>query len=149
MITIKDTQRKINVNKKKLKQDAQTILDKLGYEDFDLGIWLTTNATMRKYNKKYRNIDKATDILSFPFYPDMHPDQKIEAPTEAEKNVGDIMMSPEYIKDHAHEWKQTFDQRITATLVHGICHLVGYTHVNDEKEDVMKKKEQELLKILK
>lgn len=148
MITIKDTQRTININKTKLKKDAQTILEKLGYADFDLGIWLTTNRTMRKYNKMYRDKDKATDVLSFPFYPDIKPGQTIEAPTEAEKNLGDIMMSPHYIKDHAHEWNQTLEQRMTATLVHAICHLLGYTHVDDEKEDAMKKKEQELLKLV-
>lgn len=67
MIIVHNTQRKAKINVSQLKDDAQIILDALRYPDFDLNIWLTTNATIRKYNRKYRKKNKATDILSFPF----------------------------------------------------------------------------------
>ena len=71
MILIRNSQRKININVNSLKKDAQLILDALKYSDFDLGIWLTTNRTIRQYNKIYRDIDKATDILSFAYHSDL------------------------------------------------------------------------------
>lgn len=54
MITIKNSQRTIEVDTQKLEQSAQTILKELGYEGYDLGIWLTTNKTIHSYNKTYR-----------------------------------------------------------------------------------------------
>ena len=67
MILLKNTQRTIPVNVTQLKKEAQQILDLLGYPDFDLGIWITTNKTIQEYNATYRNKNKPTDILSFPF----------------------------------------------------------------------------------
>ena len=73
MILIKNSQRKIKINQKRLKSNAQKILDVLGYGDYDLGIWLTTNKTIQKYNKTYRDKNKPTNILSFPYYPNLKP----------------------------------------------------------------------------
>lgn len=103
MILIRNTQKKININQKKLQQDAQKILDILGYNDFDLGIWLTTNTTIKKYNHNYRNKDKPTDILSFPYHSDLKAGDKISATTDEDRNLGDIIISPEYVKKIPHD----------------------------------------------
>jgi len=98
MITIRNTQRKIDVNTNQLKHDGQKILDLLDYPDFDLGIWLTTNKTIREYNKNYRNKDKATDILSFAFHPQLKAGERITVKSNDDKNLGDLILSLEYIK---------------------------------------------------
>ena len=148
MITIKNTQRKIKLNTSKFKQNAQKILDSLDYSDYDLGIWLTTNKTIQKYNRKYRKKDKPTDILSFSFYPKLKAGDRIKAKTEDDKNLGDLIISLEYVKKHAKELGVSFDQHMQVLLVHGICHLLGYDHIKDEDYEVMHKKEKELLKLL-
>ena len=82
----KTTQRKIKVDIEKLKKEARTILGLLNYHDFELNIFLTTNQTIRRYNKKYRKKDVPTDILSFPFYPDLKPGEKIVPEVQGDKH---------------------------------------------------------------
>ena len=147
MITVIDKQ-KIPVNKEQLKEDAQRILDNLNYPDFDLGIMLTDNKTIHKYNKKYRDKDKPTDILSFPFHDKLKAGERIVAKSNDQKNLGDIIISPEYVQEDLPRWHQSFDERMRTLLVHGICHLLGYDHIKDADYEVMKKKEEELLSAL-
>ena len=147
MIFIKNEQ-KIPIDTQKLERNAQRILDHLGYTDFDLSILLCDNDTMHEYNKNYRNQDKPTDILSFPFYPDLKAGESIHATSEDEKNLGDIILCPDYIQKDLERWEQSFELRMQILLVHGICHLLGYDHINDEDYQVMKAKEDELLKLL-
>lgn len=146
MILIKNSQTKIKVNENQIKSWAQACLNELGYSDFDLGIWLTTNATIRKYNRDYRHKDKATDILSFPFH-QLKPGQKIKVQSDEDKNLGDLIISLEFVKKDAPlRWNQTFEERMPILLVHGICHLLGYDHEDDADYKVMHKKETALLK---
>jgi len=148
MINIKNQVRKIKINEKKLVAQAQKVLDILGYSDFDLGILLTTNKTIHSYNKQFRNKDKPTDILSFSYHADLKAGQKIKPKTEDDKNLGDLIISLEYVKKDAKKWNQSFEQRMPILLVHGVCHLLGYDHEKDEDYKIMHKQEQKILKLL-
>ena len=148
MILIKNTQEKIHVDTKKLHDDAQKVLDLLGYSDFDLGIWLATNHEIHEYNKTYRDKDKPTDILSFPYHSEIKAGEQIEPQTDDDKNVGDIIIAPEYVKRDLPRWDTTFEKRMQILLVHGICHLLGYDHIKDEDYEIMKKQEELLLQHL-
>lgn len=148
MITIRNTQRKIKVDIAQLKKDAQTILDALDYSDFDLGIWLTSNKMIHKYNKQYRAKDKPTDVLSFPYHTDLKAGDRIKAKTEEDKNLGDLIIAPEYVMHDLPKWETTFEKHMQQLLVHGICHLLGYDHIKDEDYKIMHKKELQLLKKL-
>lgn len=148
MISIKNTQRSIKIDSAKLASTAQKILELLDYADFDLGIWFTSDATIRKYNRQYRNKDTVTDILSFPFYPALKAGQRIKTSKVDEKNLGDIIIAPAYVKKAADQLGTSFENRMKILLVHGICHLIGYDHIKDEDYAVMHKKEQQLLKKL-
>lgn len=143
MILVKNKQ-KFPINLAKLKQDARTILEALDYTDFDLGILLATPKAMHEYNLQFREKDKPTDILSFPYH---HIDagDRIEATTEDEKNLGDIILCPEYINEDLPRWNKTFQERVDILLVHGVCHLLGYDHIEDEDYAVMKLQEDALL----
>ncbi len=147
MITLINKQQ-TPVNKEQLKKDAQRILEYLEYSDFDLGIMLADNATIHEYNKKHRDKDKPTDILSFPFHDKLKAGERIAAQTDEQKNLGDIIISPEYVQADLPNWGQSFDERMRVLLVHGICHLLGYDHIKDEDYELMQKKEDELLNLL-
>lgn len=149
MITIKNSQRNITINTNLLKQKVKKILAKLGYTDFDLGIWLTTNATIRRYNKQYRNKDKATDVLSFPYHPNLKAGEKIVVQSPEDKNLGDLIISLEYVQKDAHNWDHSFAQHIDFILIHGICHLLGYDHIEDVDYEIMKQQEALLLEAIK
>ena len=150
MILIKNRQRKIKVDVKKLHAQAQKILGVLDYADFDLNILLTTNKSIHAINKQFRNKDKATDILSFPFHPNLKPGQKIKVTSPDDKNLGDIIISLEHVqKDAAEKWNRTLQHHLTALLAHGIAHLIGHDHHTDNEYNEMLKLEKRLLKSVK
>lgn len=147
MITLRNTQHSISVDKTSLVRTAQAMLKSLGYGDFDMGIWLTTNTTIRRYNATYRSKDKATDILSFPYHESLKPGQKIVVKDPEDKNIGDIIISLEYVrKDAPKRWNRYFDDHMTVLLAHGIAHLLNYDHETDEEFATMQKVEKKLLK---
>ncbi len=126
---------------------AQQALDALGYSDFDLGILLTTNATIKKYNRLYRDKDKATDVLSFPYH-QITAGTKIKVLSDDDKNMGDMIISIEYVQSAAKKLGTTFEKRMHRMLIHSLCHLLGYDHIQDDEFAVMIKKEKSLAKAI-
>ncbi len=146
MIHIKNSQRKITIEIDLLKKDLETILSALNYADFDISVLITTNKTIRTYNRDYRNKDKATDILSFPYHPELITGKRIKVREEEDKNLGDLIISAEYVVKDAEELKVPFPQRMKRLLVHGVCHLLNYDHIEDADWRRMRAKEAFLLK---
>ena len=145
MVIIRNQQRKLTVDTKKLKKDAELILKILKYSDFDLSILIVNEQFMQKYNHDYRNKDQVTDILSFPFHPQLSAGDYIIPTCEDDKNLGDIIICPQYILDDLARWEKSFEERLQILLVHGICHLLGYDHIIDEDYEIMRKQEEWLL----
>lgn len=133
------------IDLKKLKQHTQKILKELDYKEFGINILLVTPEVMREYNNNYRNIDKPTDILSFPYHY-VQAGERIIPENDEEKELGDIILCPSYIHDDLSRWQMNFEDRIDVLLVHGICHLLGYDHIEDEDYEIMKEQEEHLLK---
>ena len=148
MITIINKKRKIAIDLTWIDQESQRILEILCYPDFDLGILLTNNKTIQEYNRDYRDKDCPTDILSFPFYPELKAGQRIKAKTPDEKNLGDLIISLEYVQTDAEKHGVTFEERLQKLLVHGVCHLLGYDHIIDADWRRMRAKEGYILKQL-
>ncbi len=149
MITLITRQRKIAINKQQLVADAQKLLAVLDYADFDLGILITNNSGIRKYNAEYRHKDKPTDILSFPYYAEVVAGKRIRVSRDQEKNLGDLIFSAEYVVKEAEKYQVSFDERMRVLLVHGVCHLLGYDHIENADYRRMRAKEAYLLKVLK
>ncbi len=147
MILIKNDQT-FPINTQVLEQNTQTALNTLDYADFDISIILVKPEVMQNYNKQYRDKDKVTDILSFPYH-EINAGDRIVAQNEDDKNLGDIIICPQYVMDDLERWQMNFDNRMNVLLVHGICHLLGYDHIEDADYEVMKKQEALLLDKLK
>lgn len=146
MINIKSRlKNNFNFDVENFKINAQKALDALGYGDFDLGIMLTTNATIKKYNAEFRNKDKATDVLSFPYH-HIPAGTKIKPMSDDDKNIGDMIISIEYVQAAAKKLNTTFEKRMNRMLIHSLCHLLGYDHIQDDEFAIMIKKEQSLAK---
>ena len=112
-------------------------------------IILTTPQNIRKINKEYRNIDKETDVLSFPMFEKDELDKKIENNDfEYEDVLGDIVISIEKVKEQAEEYGHSFERELSYMLVHGFYHLMGYDHIKEEDKKVMRPKEEKILKSL-
>lgn len=148
MILIKNRQKKYTLDNHYIKETVQNLLDILGYSDFDIGIWFTNNTTIAKYNHIYRHKSGPTDILSFPYHQEIRPGNKIKAKTPDQRNLGDIIISLEFV--HTSKRWHNFEPQNTLKilLVHGICHLLGYDHETDEDYQKMHAREQRLLKTL-
>ena len=113
-------------------------------------IILTTPENIRKINKEYRNIDKATDVLSFPIFEKDELSQKLqENDFTYEDMLGDIMISMERVKEQAQEYEHSFEREFSYMLVHGFYHLMGYDHIQEEDKKIMRPKEEKILKELK
>ncbi len=101
----------------------------------ELSIVVTTDENIQKFNSKYRGIDKPTDVLSFKGGMDSQPDQF--------QLSGDIIISFERATNQAVRQKHSVDREMQLLLVHGLLHLLGYDHMNqDDKTRMMKVQEQ-------
>lgn len=127
----------------------QNILTIVNYTDFSIGVLITTNKSIRVYNRTYRKKDKPTDILSFRYHANATPGKRIKAKDEDDKNLGDLIISLEYVKRDAVLRGITLEERLKVLFVHGICHLLGYDHEIDADWRSMRAKEAFIMKRLK
>lgn len=148
MITVINRQRKIPLDERWIKMLIKEVLRILEYEDFSIGVLVTTNATIRRYNETYRHKTGPTDILSFPYYQELSPDKRIEVPSGEEKYLGDLILSPEYIQHSAADLGVSFEHRLMILIIHSICHLLGYDHETDEQYALMQSREDDILEKL-
>ena len=113
-------------------------------------ITFTTPEEIKKINKKYRKIDKATDVLSFPMFEKDELDEKIKNKDFLYEDVlGDIIISIEKVKEQAEEYGHSFERELSYMLVHGFYHLMGYDHIEEEDKKIMRPKEEKILNDLK
>lgn len=111
---------------------------------------LTTPEEIRKINKQYRKIDKATDVLSFPMFEKNELDKKIKNKDFLYEDIlGDIIISIEKVKEQAEEYGHSFERELSYMVVHGFYHLMGYDHIEEEDKKIMRPKEEKILDALK
>ena len=109
-------------------------------------ITLTNPDNIHKINKEYRNVDKATDVLSFPMFTKEEIEQKIaKNDFQHEDVLGDIIISIEKVKEQAQEYEHSFEREFAYMIVHGFYHLMGYDHIKEEDKVIMRPKEEKVL----
>jgi len=120
-------------NEEKFKFDKnrlENIAQKLSNKDIELVI--VNDKDMRELNLKSRGVDKSTDVLSFPL-------EEIEhAP------LGSIVINKDKVIDVSNNLSHTIEEEMSLLFIHGLLHLLGYDHENDDGE--MRKKEEETIK---
>lgn len=120
--------------------------EKLVNSKLYISITLTTPEHIHEINKQYRNVDKETDVLSFPMFEKNELDEKIENKDfEYEDVLGDIVISIEKVKGQAEEYGHSFERELSYMIVHGFYHLMGYDHIKEEDKIVMRPKEENIL----
>ena len=111
-------------------------LRKFNKKHQEFSILLTDNINMKKLNKKFRNINKSTDVLSFP----------LKNLIKDDFYIGDIALSYEFIKKRSK--KTSFNYEFDRIWIHGYLHLIGYDHKSLKDFHKMRKRENFLLKNL-
>lgn len=111
-----------------------------------ISITLTTPKHIHEINKQYRDVDKETDVLSFPMFEKNELDDKIKNQDfEYEDVLGDIVISIEKVEEQAKEYGHSFEREFSYMLVHGFYHLMGYDHIKEEDKIIMRPKEENIL----
>lgn len=111
-----------------------------------ISITLTTPEHIHEINKQYRNVDKETDVLSFPMFEKEELDEMIKNQKfEFEDILGDIVISIEKVKGQAEEYGHSFEREFSYMIVHGFYHLMGYDHIEDKDKVIMRPKEEKVL----
>lgn len=115
-------------------------MTKENLEDTCFDVIIVDNSYIHNLNKKYRNIDKETDVITFALNDE---DSVING---SDINIlGDIYISLDKAKSQALEYEHSFLRELTFLAVHGFYHLLGYDHIEKEDEEVMFKKQREVL----
>jgi len=119
----------------KIKKMAETVLKSLELSGREVSILLTADEGIRDLNRRFRNIDRPTDVLSFEM--------------EDERLLGDIAISVETASRQARDFKVSLEEELGRLVVHGVLHLRGYDHVKGGTQaKKMRAKEEGLMKKL-
>ncbi len=146
MIVLFENNTDRHINRKLIKEVIKTTLD---YEnilnDCEISITIVDNEEIHRINKKFRNIDTATDVLSFPlidFNKEKLPDKNIKV------YLGDIVISIERAEEQAHEYGHSLNRELGFLTAHSMLHLLGYDHIKPDEEKVMFAKQEEILNMM-
>lgn len=109
-------------------------------------ITLTTPEEIKEINTKYRKVERATDVLSFPMFEKQELDMKISKKDFKFSDVlGDIVISIDKVEEQAKEYGHSFERELSYMVVHGFYHLMGYDHIEDDDKKEMRQKEEKVL----
>ena len=110
----------------------------LDYEQYgnvsEVSVTFTNDKEIRALNKKFRNIDKATDVLSFPLF-DYEGTGEEPPVDELRGMLGDIVISLETAKRQSEEYGHSFEREVAFLTVHSMLHLLGYDHERSPEDD--------------
>ncbi len=129
---------------------VQTVLkiEKIKH-DVDVYITLTNNEEIHKINKEYRNVDRPTDVLSFPMYERSEIDMLRKPQKEAlEEILGDILISLPKVKEQSEEYGHSYERELAYLTAHGMLHLLGYDHILEEEKTKMREQEEKVMEEL-
>ena len=117
------------------------ITKKLDIEQAIFNIILVNEEEIHELNKTYRGIDRETDVITFA----LEDEDSIVVPEDVERNLGDIYISIDKARSQAEEYGHGLLRELSFLAVHGFYHLLGYDHMNKEDEEIMFKKQEEVL----
>lgn len=119
----------------------------------EINVVITDNEHIRETNREFREIDRATDVLSFPMIEYEVPGQfdwledydEYFHPETGELLLGDIMISMEKVFEQASEYGHSIERELAFLTVHSVLHLCGYDHMEDDERAVMEQKQREIM----
>lgn len=122
-----------------------------------VNLLLTDNEGIREFNRTYREIDRETDVLSFPNVDFDEPADfdKVDArradyfdPDSGELLLGDVIVSVDKVKEQAENYGHDQKREFAFLVAHSMLHLCGYDHMEDEERKVMEEKQESILQSL-
>lgn len=162
MILIDNRQDKINITDELKNKIIETIECALKAEmvnvEAEVSLVFVDNEEIRKLNREFRNIDRPTDVLSFPMldYPEgrvfkdvysnyIFHDEDLDG---GRLILGDIVLSLEKAEEQSKEYGHSITREACYLATHSVLHLLGYDHMKESEKTVMRKHEESILTIL-
>ena len=102
-------------------------------KEYSVSLIFTDAKEIHEINRSYRNIDRPTDVISFAM---MDSENDYEMP-EGDNELGDIFISIDAVREQAESYEHSVQREVCFLFTHGLLHLLGYDHMNDEDEKVM------------
>ncbi|MBQ2088852.1 MAG: rRNA maturation RNase YbeY [Lachnospiraceae bacterium] len=139
------------------KQVIDMALDMEGFPfESEVDITLTDDAAIQEINKEFRQLDKSTDVLSFPLieyksagdFSDLENQDDIFNPETGEAMLGDIVISVEHVLKQAEEYGHSIKREYAFLIAHSMLHLMGYDHMTPPEAKVMEEKQENILNAL-
>ena len=127
--------------------NATLVMEKF-HDSAEISVRFVDNEEIHRLNKQFRNVDSATDVLSFPLGKVEEDGTATydENPETGAKVLGDIVISVERAEEQAKEFEHSLQREMAFLTVHSMLHLLGYDHVNGGLEAVrMREKEETVL----
>lgn len=115
-----------------------------GAKESEVSLTFTDNGHIRELNKKYRGIDRETDVLSFAF--DESDEPRVEGADSSA--IGEIIISIDKAKSQAKEYGHSLERETAFLTVHGMLHLLGYDHIEDDEREEMEAEQRFVMKKL-
>ena len=129
--------------------DAVLDYEQCPYES-EVELLLTMDEEIREMNREFRDIDRATDVLSFPMiayespadFAFLEEDESCFDPDTGELMLGNIVISKQKVVEQAEEYGHTVEREYAFLIAHSMLHLLGYDHMEEEERAVMEKKQR-------
>lgn len=122
---------------------------------YQISLLFVDNSEIKEINNETRNIDRETDVLSFPMldfeegkvYKDIYVDFEFDETFKdgEELILGDMVLSLEKALEQSQEYGHSYEREVSYLVVHSILHLLGYDHMVDEDKVKMREREEEIL----
>ena len=123
-----------------VKKVLESAIKKEKIENVSFNLIIVDNKYIHELNKTYRGIDRETDVITFA----LEDEDSLVIPDD-ERILGDIYISIDKAKSQAEEYGHSLLRELSFLAVHGFYHLLGYDHMTKEDEEVMFKKQEEVL----
>ena len=151
-----EAEKKLEISWEKIIRDI--IEEALNYEECpyeaEINVLLTDNREIQVMNREYRQIDRPTDVLSFPMIEFeresdfSHVEDRVEDcfnPETGELLLGDIVISVEKVAEQAEQYGHSQTRELAFLVAHSMLHLCGYDHLEDDEREVMEKRQRDIL----
>ena len=130
---------------KEMLENALKMKNILKKRNIYLGLGVVTRGEIKKLNAEFRNVDRETDVLSFPIFTKEEVDKLDEDNLLEEISIGDIVLCLDVVEKQALEYGTGLEREMLYMICHGICHLLGSDHEIEEEKQQMRNMEEDIL----
>ncbi len=135
-----------HIIRKSIKQTLE--FEKQNHKKLEVCVMFVDEEEMRELNARTRNVDKVTDVLSFPAF-ELKAGEKVPENGNEIVHLGDMAICLQRAGEQAKDFSNTLEKEVSKLAIHSTLHLLGYDHIEDEDFMVMQPKEEEVAKKLK